>query len=97
MKDSSSAEELKQRSISFETYKTYEQGIQALSRNEIDAFVYDKPLLQHALESMGGNSSLFVLPLSFARQNYGIALPEKSPLREPINRSLLKLDVTSLK
>lgn len=94
---SSSADELKERSISFETYKTYEQGIKALSRNEIDAFVYDKPLLEHVLEKTPEDSSFFILPISFAKQNYGIALPEKSKLREPINLSLLKLDFSSEK
>lgn len=89
---SSTTEELKERSISFETYKTYEKGLEALKKNKLDAFVYDRPLLEHALEKSENEHSLFVLPFSFAKQSYGIALAENSPLREAINRSLLKLE-----
>ena len=33
---------------------------------------------------------IHVLPQSFERQYYGIAMPGGSPLREPINRALLE-------
>jgi ABC-type amino acid transport substrate-binding protein len=91
---SSTAEELKDRNISFETYKNYELGLQALEKGEIDAFVYDKPLLSYLIKEVKKSNKLFILPIDFAKQSYGIALPEKSKIREPINRSLLKLEIS---
>ena len=50
--------------------------------------VYDAPLLRYTatLEMEG---AVDVLPNTFDRQDYCIALPTGSPLREPINRILL--------
>jgi polar amino acid transport system substrate-binding protein len=64
-------------------------GLRALADGEIDAFVEDAPLLQYLVN---GNfrGQLQVLPQTFDRQYYGIALPSGSNLREPLNRALLR-------
>ena len=54
-----------------------------------DAMVYDAPILRYtAKHDLGG--AVTVLPNVFDHQDYGFALPDGSPLREPINRALLK-------
>jgi ABC-type amino acid transport substrate-binding protein len=56
----------------------------------IDAFVYDAPVLKHlALTEFAGR--VVVLGGTFAPQDYAIALPKNSPLREAINRELLAI------
>ena len=59
-----------------------------LKAKEVDAVVHDYPALYAIASSEEG---LSLTGNVFERQNYGIALSEGNPLRERINRSLLKL------
>jgi len=86
--DSSSVDYLKTQRIKYRGYASAEDGLKALKAGEIDAFVYDKPLLawivlQHY------SSSIQVLDIVFDPQNYGIGLPLGSPLRKNIDVALL--------
>jgi polar amino acid transport system substrate-binding protein len=81
---------LAERHVAFRPYKDVKSGLGALAAGRIDAFVYDKPLLQYLIkEDSDGKVSL--LPDRFGRQDYAIALPQGSPLREPMNRALLRV------
>jgi len=75
--------------ISYTSYKTVSEGLRAIMEDSIQALVYDAPILRYLIhqEFKGG---LEVLPHTFHREDYGIALPKNSPIREPINRILLK-------
>ena len=64
-------------------------GLEALRANQIDAFVYDRPLLNWLI-SQDYASSLQLLDTTFVKQNYAIALPNNSALREPVNVSLIQ-------
>ena len=64
-------------------------GAEALQAGAIDAFVYDKPLLTW-LVLRDFFSTLRVLDVTFDSQNYAIALPKGSALREMINPPLLE-------
>ena len=74
--------------IAYTSYKTALEGLRAIEAGEIEALVYDAPILRYLIhhELKGG---LEVLPHTFNREDYGIALPKNSSLREPINRILL--------
>jgi ABC-type amino acid transport substrate-binding protein len=87
--DTTSGSYLEASNISFRTYKTTLDGLQAIVDGQIDAFVYDAPMLRY-LVNKDFKRIITVLPAVFLRQDYGIALPAGSPLREPINRQLLK-------
>jgi len=87
--DTTSGSYLEENNISFRTYKTTLDGLRAIGDGQIDAFVYDAPLVRY-LVNKDFKGIITVLPVVFLRQDYGIALPEGSPLREPINRQLLK-------
>ena len=65
------------------------EGLKSPADGEIDAFVYDEPLIRYLIHKAFA-TKLEVLPQVFERQDYGITLPHGSPLREPINRILLK-------
>lgn len=56
---------------------------------ELDAVVFDAPILAYYALRSGGEARL-VGPV-FLRENYGIALQTGSPLAERLNQSLLKL------
>lgn len=79
---------LRQHRIALRYYPTPLAGLQAVSRGEIDAMVYDAPLLRY-LAATQLQGKIEVLPTTFERQDYGLALPAGSPWREPINRVLL--------
>jgi len=65
------------------------RGLQAVANDEIDAMVYDAPLLRY-LSLTEFKDTIDILPLTFQRQDYGIAFPSGSRLREPTNRVILE-------
>ncbi|QDV88179.1 transporter substrate-binding domain-containing protein [Planctomycetes bacterium TBK1r] len=85
---STSADYLRSRHIRFRSFETVELALQCLAEERCDAVVYDAPILRH-LVFQAEAGDLFVLPVTFERQSYAFALPSNSPLREPINQSLL--------
>jgi polar amino acid transport system substrate-binding protein len=80
---------LRKQHIQFRGYATPHQGMQALANGDIDAFVYDAPILRY-IATVELQGKVKVLPSTFERQDYAFALPSTSILREPINRILLK-------
>ena len=82
-----SAAYLDGRLLEYRSFASIEDGAQALVDEEIDALVYDRPLLESMI-AQDPRGELHLLPLSFQRQDYAIALPTGSPLRERINRVL---------
>ena len=76
--------------IGFRSFPDMESGLIALREGRLDAFVYDEPLLRYLIRTSFAGE-LRMLPGTFGRQNYGIALPQGSALREPIDVSLLRI------
>ncbi len=64
-------------------------GLAAIESGELDAIVFDRPLLVDAI-ALAHKDTLELLPRSFQRQDYALALPTGSPLREPINQILAR-------
>jgi len=87
---SSSEEYLNQNGVSFITFSNLEEGISLLRQNQIDAFVYDAPILKYHIKSNNISNEMKVLPIILDPINYAFALPTNSPLRESINRVLLR-------
>jgi ABC-type amino acid transport substrate-binding protein len=75
--------------ISYTSYDKALEGLGAIKEGSIEALVYDAPILRYLIHHKfkGG---LEVLPHTFYREDYGIALPKNSSLRKPINRVLLE-------
>jgi ABC-type amino acid transport substrate-binding protein len=75
--------------LQYHTYATVQDGLRALAAGALDAMVYDAPLLRYLVaKELPGRVT--VLPNTFERQYYGIALPTGSPWREEINYLLLE-------
>jgi polar amino acid transport system substrate-binding protein len=80
---------LRRNHIAYRDYSTLSGGLLAVVAGEVDAIVYDVPLLRHfAHTQMKGEVE--VLPTTFEFEAYAMALPAGSPLREPVNRALLE-------
>ena len=84
-----SADYLHENHIPFRGYETPLKGLRAVHEGIIDTFVYDAPLLRYVINKEF-HGILKVLPETFFRQDYGIALKTGSPMRESVNRVLLK-------
>jgi polar amino acid transport system substrate-binding protein len=79
---------LKNRHIAFKPYATVSAGLHAVVRHQVDAMVYDAPILRYAVRTeMDG--TIQVLRGTFDHDDYGLIIPQGSPLREPMNRALL--------
>ncbi len=81
---------LTRRRIRYRVVASPEAGMEALGRGEFDALVYDQPILDWLARTRFGNT-VNVLDVTFDRQNYAIALPTGSKLREPINVVMMDL------
>ena len=86
---STAADYLSSRHIIFAKHADVDSALDSLVANECDAVVYDAPILRYqTYQKYSGEA--FVLKNTFERQNYAFALPTDSPLRESINRVLLR-------
>jgi len=87
---STSAAYLKENRVSFREFASIREGLEAVAAGKQDAMVYDAPLLRYLINSEL-RDRLNIVPGTFHRQDYAIALPEGSPAREEINRVLITL------
>ena len=86
---STGAEFLQDNGVPWRPFADPGAALAALAADEIDAVVYDRPVLrQLVLQTHDGR--LHVPPLLLNREDYAFALPPGSRLREPIDRSLLR-------
>jgi len=67
-----------------------DEAYNKLLQGEVAAVVYDSPSLLYFANNEGAGKVAIIGGI-FDRQYYGIAFPEGSPLRERVNRALLKL------
>jgi polar amino acid transport system substrate-binding protein len=66
------------------------QASKALQRGEVDALIYERPILGHMIKQYGWRD-LEILPHVLAVHDYAIAMPSESAMKEPVNRALLKV------
>ena len=61
-----------------------------MGQGEVEAVVYDAPNLLYFTKGEGQGKVRAVGKI-FEPQDYGLALPQGSPLREEVNRAILQL------
>lgn len=86
--ESTSGDWLERNQVSYVKAESLDAALAELAANRVDAVVYDAPLLAWKIRK-GYEAYLRVLPITLERQDYAFALPTGSPLREPIDTSLL--------
>lgn len=72
------------------TYPFVIQASKALQRGDVEALVFERSILGYMIKQYGW-PELRMLPHTLAVRDYAIALPTDSPIKEPINRALLKI------
>jgi polar amino acid transport system substrate-binding protein len=87
---STASEYLGQHNVEAVEYAKVEDAYQALQQNQVDAVVYDAPVLLY-YASHEGNGKSQVVGAIFRKENYGIAFPSNDALRKPVNEALLRL------
>lgn len=65
-------------------------ALDALSKKQVDAVVYDAPILLY-FAAHEGRGKVLIVGSIFHRENYGILFPSGSELRKPISEALLRL------
>jgi ABC-type amino acid transport substrate-binding protein len=81
---------LAQRGIGVLPFESSRDGLQAIVDKKIDAFVFNESILKY-LARTEFPGRVHVLPGTFDHYYVSMALPSGSPLREPLNRALLKI------
>ncbi len=79
---------LRENQIPYHGVAGIEEAYALLENGEIDAIVYDAPVLYY-YAATSGNPALEIVGPLLRPEDYGIALPAGSPYREEINRALL--------
>jgi polar amino acid transport system substrate-binding protein len=72
------------------SYDRIEDAYKWLKNGRLDAVVYDRPNLQYYAQHEGKEWAQ-VVGRTFAPQDYGMAIPQGSHLREELNRVLLAM------
>ncbi len=76
-------------------YKNIKEGLKSLSKNEIDAFVYDEPILKYYIREDSSLQKLSTLPIRFDVQFYAFGLSKKNAvLEEVISQKILEITET---
>jgi polar amino acid transport system substrate-binding protein len=71
-------------------FQKIDQSFLALDNKQLDAVVFDAPVLLYYAATKGRNKVRIVGPM-LRKENYGILFPPGSVLRKPVNEALLKL------
>src|SRR5207249_11827980 len=74
--------------IAYTGYKNADDAVVALGRGDIDAVVYESPILRYATNHHPDTRAV-VLEGTFDNHGYALALKQGSPLREAVNLALL--------
>ena len=78
------------RGIAPKPFANEHDGLEALIAGRLDAFVFDHLVLRYVARTEFAGR-VRVLPNTFDQYFLKMGLPEGSPLREPLNRSLLEI------
>lgn len=81
---------LRQRHIRATEFPAVDKAYEALLNKQVDAVVFDAPVLQY-FAAREGKGKVITVGQVFRRESYGIAFANGSPLRKPVNNALLQL------
>ena len=81
---------LTEKGITVMPFRNFQDGLQALAENKLDAFIADETILKH-LAKTEYHAHLHVLAETFDHYFLSMAVPQGSSLREPLNMALHKI------
>jgi polar amino acid transport system substrate-binding protein len=88
--DTTSATYVDEEGLRAVTFATVDESVDALENEQIDGLVYDAPILRYVANASGEGRVRTTGPV-FEPEYYGVALPEGSPLVEPVNAAILSI------
>jgi polar amino acid transport system substrate-binding protein len=88
--NSTASRYLAERGVTHRRVALIEDAYALLESGQVQAIVFDAPVLRYYANHEGRDKVKLVGAL-FNIENYGIALPQGSPLREPLNLALLRV------
>ena len=89
VRDSTSAAWLQSHHLSADPVDAVDAALDQLAAGRVDAVIYDEPLLRWTIAQQHGDR-LRTLPLILERQDYALATPPGSELREALSRGVLE-------
>jgi polar amino acid transport system substrate-binding protein len=90
IKGTTSTKYLQVNSIDYIEYDDLNKAVESIDKKETVAVIYDQPALEYYAKTNKSNKYT-VVGGAFTVEDYGIVLPNGSPLRKKINEELLKL------
>jgi ABC-type amino acid transport substrate-binding protein len=90
---STSVELLVPYDVKLHTFKTVDEAYAKLIAGNVDAIVFDEPMLKYCSNTRP-KGKVKMAPVKVAPQDYGVAFPSGSTLREEFNQTLLDLKET---
>lgn len=87
---SSPAKSLSQYHASAKMYNEVDDGLKALANNELDFFIYDKPIIDYYLRNNEYETDLEVANVSLRTDYYSFSFPKESPYLDEMNVELVK-------
>ncbi|MGY6528825.1 MAG: transporter substrate-binding domain-containing protein [Cyanobacterium sp.] len=72
-------------------FETIDEAYEGLKNQDIEAVVYDEPVLLYLINEMDNDHSTKIVGNTFDVQSYAIVLPRGSSYRNEINRAILAL------
>lgn len=86
---SSGQQYLENNNITHDVVNDLKAALEQLADEEVNAVVYDEPIMKYTIRNLDLNSKVAVIPSKFATQYYSFSLPKNSELRSRINPVLL--------
>jgi ABC-type amino acid transport substrate-binding protein len=90
---SAGAHYLDKRHVPYTGYQDAAAAVDALGKGEIDAIVYEAPILRYAVANRP-DAGARVLEGTFDNHGYALVLRQSSPLREAVNLAILQYTAT---
>lgn len=90
LKGTTSSQYLKDNQIDFIEFDTLTDAVTSIDNKETTAVIFDKPALEYYAANNKTNKYT-VVGGALTTEDYGIVLPNGSPLRKKVNESLLKM------
>jgi len=87
---STGASFLDSNNIKYKEVKTIDEALKSLSNGNVDAVVYDEPLMRYGINKLELENSIVILPNKFSTQYYSLSFPKDSELLQEVNPALLK-------
>lgn len=91
IQNSSSESFLIKKQMNLQSFPGVQDGLRAVSEGQVEAFVYDEPLIRFRLQEGANFKNLQVIPFTFKRQYYSLGFPKNSFWLEQLNPRLISL------